>query len=202
MNKKKKAWVYTRGGKGLGQDEKECGQGGNGRRQTVYRIRDLIRPEKLLMLGGSNCQLHGAQRARSMGVDTVLADYTKNPLAASVCGVHEKISTFDVQACIRAAKRYGVTGVMTMGTDQPVYTCACISRELGLPGVQIFQLYKQGCLQLFLLFNVYNLHQRGIAYQFHDTFVDLGHTFPPSPSEHFYYAQIYKGLSFIFILKR
>ena len=131
------AWYYglDRGGKGLGQDEKECGQGGNGRRQTVYRIRDLIRPEKLLMLGGSNCQLHGAQRARSMGVDTVLADYTKNPLAASVCGVHEKISTFDVQACIRAAKRYGVTGVMTMGTDQPVYTCACISRELGLPGL-------------------------------------------------------------------
>ena len=101
----------------------------------MYGIKEIIQSPKLLVLGGSNCQLHGAQRARAMGVDTVLADYTQNPPGAAICGVHERISTFDVTACIRAARESKVTGVMTMGTDQPVYTAAVICEELGLPSL-------------------------------------------------------------------
>lgn len=106
-----------------------------GKEREVYGIKEMIQRPKLLILGGSNCQLHGAQRARAMGVDTVLADYTQNPPGAAICGVHEKISTFDVKACIRAARQYKVTGVMTMGTDQPVHTAAVICEELGLPSL-------------------------------------------------------------------
>ncbi len=108
-------------------------RGTSGQKKEAYRIKDMIRRDKLLILGGSNCQLHGAERAESMGIDTVLADYTFSPPAASICRVHERISTFDVEACIDAARRHQVTGVMTMGTDQPVYTAACICRDLGLP---------------------------------------------------------------------
>lgn len=107
---------------------------GRKKKGPVYRIKDIIRPEKLLLLGGSNCQIHGAIRARALGVDTVLADYTAHPPASGVCGLHEQISTFDVEECVRTARRYHVTGVMTMGTDQPVYTAARVSRALGLPG--------------------------------------------------------------------
>lgn len=103
-------------------------------KRQVYRMKEMLRPEKLLILGGSNCQLHAAERAKAMGLDTVLADYTEHPPAAAICAVHEKISTFDVKACIEAAGYYGVSGVMTMGTDQPVYTAACVSQALGLPG--------------------------------------------------------------------
>lgn len=110
------------------------GLGGRARNRPLYNVRAVRRSERLLLLGGSNCQIHGAKRAKDMGVDTVLADYTENPPAAGLCGIHERISTFDVEACTRAARRYGVTGVMTMGTDQPVYTAACISSRLGLPG--------------------------------------------------------------------
>lgn len=109
--------------------------GGWGKKREVYGIKEIIQSPKLLVLGGSNCQLHGAQRARAMGMDTVLADYTQNPPGAAICGVHERISTFDVTACIRAAREYKVTGVMTMGTDQPVYTAAVICEELGLPSL-------------------------------------------------------------------
>ena len=110
-----------------------------GHKREAYKIKEMVHGEqrnneKLLLLGGSNCQLHGAQRARSMGIDTVLADYTANPPAAAVCGAHERISTFDIEACVKAAREHQVTGVMTMGTDQPVYTAACICRQLGLPG--------------------------------------------------------------------
>lgn len=110
------------------------GMGAFGRKREPYRIREVARPEKLMLLGGSNCQLHGAQRARQMGVDTLLADYTPHPPAADVCGLHRRISTFDIEACKKAAGRYRVTGVMTMGTDQPVYTAACVAEALGLPG--------------------------------------------------------------------
>ncbi len=106
-----------------------------GQKKEAYKIKDMVHGEKLMILGGSNCQLHGAERANAMGVDTVLADYTANPPAASVCRIHERISTFDIEACIKAAKEHQVTGVMTMGTDQPVYTAARICGELGLPGM-------------------------------------------------------------------
>ncbi len=90
---------------------------------------------KLLMLGGSNCQINGLKRAKKLGIDTVLADYTECPPGAAWAGIHERISTFDVEACICAGRKHGVTGVMTMGTDQPVYTAACVSEALGFPGL-------------------------------------------------------------------
>lgn len=89
--------------------------------------------QTIMLLGGSNCQLNGAKRANAMGINTVLVDYTKQPPAAAVCHVHEQISTFDIPACICAARKHKVTGVMTMGTDQPVYTAVCVCTELGLP---------------------------------------------------------------------
>lgn len=111
------------------------GMGAMGKTRELYRVREAVHPPKLMLLGGSNCQLHGAQRARQMGVDTLLADYTAAPPAAAVCGLHLRISTFDQEACLDAARRYHVTGIMTMGTDQPVYTAACVAGALGLPGL-------------------------------------------------------------------
>lgn len=86
-----------------------------------------------MMLGGSNCQLHGVELAREKGIYTLLIDYTPNPPAKTLASAHIQISTCDVEGCIEAGKAYKITGVMTMGTDQPVYTAACVSQALGLP---------------------------------------------------------------------
>lgn len=88
---------------------------------------------RIMVLGGSQCQLHALQRATAQGMYTVLADYTKHPAGADYADVHEQISTFDADACVEAAKKHHVQGVMTMGTDQPVYTAARVSEELSLP---------------------------------------------------------------------
>ncbi|MGL5437557.1 MAG: glycosyltransferase [Lachnospiraceae bacterium] len=106
-----------------------------GHQKKGSRIKDMVHGETLMILGGSNCQLHGAERASALGIKTILADYTKKPPAAAVCGKHERISTFDIEACVEAARRHQVTGIMTMGTDQPVYTAACVCQELGLPAL-------------------------------------------------------------------
>lgn len=87
----------------------------------------------IMVLGGSQCQLHALQRAKKEQMYTVLADYTKAPAGAAVADVHEPVSTFDWEACIEAAKRHGIQGVMTIGTDQPVYTAAKVSEALSLP---------------------------------------------------------------------
>lgn len=103
--------------------KKEC--------NNLYEIKEIS--PKLMVLGGSNCQLHALERARERSIITILADYTKNPPAKELADIHEPISTFDAPACIEAAKRHHIQGVMTLGTDQPVLTAALTAQALGLP---------------------------------------------------------------------
>lgn len=86
-----------------------------------------------MILGGSNCQIHAFERARAREIETILVDYYDNPPAAKHCGTHEQISTFDAAACLNAARKHAIDGIMTLGTDQPVLTCARIADVMGLP---------------------------------------------------------------------
>lgn len=101
------------------------------RKKALYEVAEVY--PKLMVLGGSNCQLHAIERAKKDGMYTVLADYTQTPPGAAIADVHERISTFDATACLNAAKRHHIQGVMTMGTDQPVLTAAKVSEALRLP---------------------------------------------------------------------
>ena len=89
--------------------------------------------KKLLLLGGDNCQRSAAKYAQEQGIQVFLADYTRHPPAARYAEKHFQVSSFDVAACTQAARQCGAQGIMTIGTDQPVYTAACVSRALGLP---------------------------------------------------------------------
>lgn len=88
---------------------------------------------KLLLLGGSQSQVNAAKKAKALGHTVILADYLPRPPAAAICDAHERVSSFDVQACIAAARRHGVSGVFTVGSDQPVYTAAAVAQALHLP---------------------------------------------------------------------
>lgn len=87
----------------------------------------------LMLLGGSTCQLHAAQTAKAMGHRLILADYLDHPPVAALCDRHVQVSTFDVPGCLRAAEENQVDGVLTVGTDQPVYTAARVAEAMGLP---------------------------------------------------------------------
>lgn len=97
------------------------------------RSSTLYEESSIMILGGSNCQLHAVKRARDNGYRVILADYTLHPPGADYAHVHCRTSTFDVDGCTKAARMEHVDAVMTMGTDQPVYTAACVSSCLGLP---------------------------------------------------------------------
>lgn len=87
---------------------------------------------RLMLLGGSQCQLNAAKMAKAMGHTVILADYLANPPAAAACDAHERVSTFDARACIEAARRNRVDGIFTAGSDQPVLTAALVAQALGL----------------------------------------------------------------------
>lgn len=88
---------------------------------------------KLLVLGGSNVQLNAVKRAKEKGHTVIVSDYYEDAPAKRLSDYGEPASTFDVEANIETAVRYAVDGVMTLGTDQPVYTAARVAEECGLP---------------------------------------------------------------------
>ena len=85
---------------------------------------------RLQILGGGNNQLGAIRRAAEQGHEVVLVDYFKNPPGRKYAAFNEVVSTFDVEKNIEIAKKYRVDGVMTMGTDQPVYTVARVAEAL------------------------------------------------------------------------
>ena len=86
-----------------------------------------------MLLGGSQCQLTAAKKLKAMGHRVILADYLSHPPASAVCDRHVRVSTFDIPACIQAAKELRVDGVFTVGSDQPVLTAARVAQALRLP---------------------------------------------------------------------
>jgi formate-dependent phosphoribosylglycinamide formyltransferase (GAR transformylase) len=88
---------------------------------------------KLLILGGSNAQLNAVKRAKDMGHTVIVSDYYEDAPAKGISDFAELVSTFDIYKNIEVAEKYKVDGVLTLGTDQPVYTAARIADALGLP---------------------------------------------------------------------
>ncbi len=90
---------------------------------------------KLLILGGSNVQLNAVKRAKEKGHIVIVSDYYQEAPAKKLSDCGELASTFDVEANIEAARKHVVDGVLTLGTDQPVYTVARVAEECGLPSL-------------------------------------------------------------------
>lgn len=88
---------------------------------------------KILILGGGSGQLNIIKKAKAMGHQVIVSDYYKDAPGKKIADFSELISTFDVEANIKAAKKHNVDAVLTAGTDQPVYTAAAVNKALGLP---------------------------------------------------------------------
>jgi len=88
---------------------------------------------KLMVLGGGNCQQNFIQRAKDAGHFVIVADYLPDCPARHIADVHELVSSFDAEGVLQAARKHGIDGITTLGTDQPVLTAATVAEELGLP---------------------------------------------------------------------
>jgi hypothetical protein len=88
---------------------------------------------RLLVLGGSNSQLNAILRAREKGHTVIVTDYLDDAPGKKFSSFSEMISTFAAEGCLEVARKHEIDGVLTLGTDQPVLTCARIAQELGIP---------------------------------------------------------------------
>lgn len=88
---------------------------------------------KLLILGGGNCQLNAILRAKEMGHTVIVSDYYPDAPGKDHCDYGELASTFSIEDNINISKKYDIDGVLTLGTDQPVYTVANVAKQGNLP---------------------------------------------------------------------
>ncbi|KOA18971.1 D-alanine--D-alanine ligase [Clostridium homopropionicum DSM 5847] len=88
---------------------------------------------KLLILGGGHCQLNAILKAKNQGHSLIISDYYEDAPGKSFCDYKELISTFDVDGNIEIGKKYSIDGILTLGTDQPVYTASKVQEALNLP---------------------------------------------------------------------
>jgi len=87
---------------------------------------------RLLILGGGSAQLSLIKKAKTMGYEVVVSDYYSDAPGKKIADFSSGSSTFDFEANLETAKKYKVDGVLTAGTDQPVYTAARVAEKLNL----------------------------------------------------------------------
>jgi biotin carboxylase len=87
---------------------------------------------RLLILGGGSAQLSLIKKAKKMGHEVVVSDYYQDAPGKKFADFNSESSTFDFAANLKTAEKYKVDGVLTAGTDQPVYTAARVAKRLNL----------------------------------------------------------------------
>jgi biotin carboxylase len=89
--------------------------------------------KRLLILGGGLWQLEYVRRARQLGLETWVTDWSATAVAREACDHFEPIDLKDREATLALARRARVDGVMT-AADIGVPTAAYVASRLGLPG--------------------------------------------------------------------
>ncbi len=96
----------------------------------------MLTGKTIMILGASILQLPAIEKAAEMGMKVVALDMNPDAIGFGVPGViKEVISTIDIPAAVKAAKKYQIDGVMTLATDMTMRTVAAIARECNLPGI-------------------------------------------------------------------
>ena len=87
---------------------------------------------KLLVLGGGRAQLSAIKKTKELGHQVIVSDYLKDAPGRALADHAELVSTFNIKDNVRVGRKYDIDGVMTIGTDQPVYTAAAVADKLNL----------------------------------------------------------------------
>ena len=90
--------------------------------------------KKLLILGAGMMQVPIIQKAASLGIHTIVADFNPNAPGIEYADRFLEISTIDKEAVLNAAKEEHIDGILTT-SDYPVNIVAYVGKELGLPAM-------------------------------------------------------------------
>lgn len=94
--------------------------------------------ETLMLIGAGKMQVPAIQKAREMGLSTVVLDYDPDAPGMSLADYPIEMSTRDFEGCVRVANNFEqetIDGVITVGTDASL-SQAAVSEALDLTGIK------------------------------------------------------------------
>jgi len=92
-----------------------------------------MKQKRIMILGGGSSQISLLRRCVDLGHFVILADMNPQCPGRELCHSFAEASTFDWHEVYRAAEKENIDGITTMGTDQPVLTCARVAEKLSIP---------------------------------------------------------------------
>ncbi|NWF51825.1 MAG: ATP-grasp domain-containing protein [Nitrospirae bacterium] len=93
----------------------------------------MKRKPVLLVLGGGRLQKKIIKQAEEKGIAVAVVDCNPKAPGMSLGSYSFNISTNDYKRNLLIARKLNISGILTIGTDQPVTVAAKISHELNLP---------------------------------------------------------------------
>lgn len=90
--------------------------------------------KKLLILGAGEMQIPVIQRAKTMGLYTIVADMDADAPGMKYADDAVVISTMDKEGILECSKRYKIDGLLTT-SDAPVNVVSYVGEALGLPSM-------------------------------------------------------------------
>lgn len=91
-------------------------------------------PASLLMLGGSDIQVHAIVRAIEMGVTVITCDDRPSNPGHALASASYDVSTTDAEAVLALARDLEVDGILAYASDPAALSAAFAADQLGLPG--------------------------------------------------------------------
>ena len=90
-------------------------------------------PKKLMFLGGTGAMYDAVERAKKMGIGSVVVDYYPNSPAKRIADKSYLASTTDIDEVLRIARENQVDGVFTGFSDANLLPARLIADEMGFP---------------------------------------------------------------------
>lgn len=116
--------------------------------------------KKILLLGGSNQQIVAIEKAKEMGLYTILCDYLPDNPGQYVADKFYLESTTDKDAILKISRDENIDGIIAYASDPAAPTAAYVAEKLSLPGnpfKSVDVLCNKGKFREFLKENNFNV---------------------------------------------
>lgn len=90
--------------------------------------------KKILLLGGSNQQIIAIEKAKEMGLYTILCDYLPDNPGQYVADKFYLESTTDKDSILKISRDENIDGIIAYASDPAAPTAAYVAEKLSLPG--------------------------------------------------------------------
>ena len=94
----------------------------------------MMKPKKLMLLGGLRYLLPVIEAAHRLGIYVITCDYLPDNIAHKYSDEYHNVSIVDKEAVLELARKLQIDGIMSFAVDPGVVTAAYVQEQMELPG--------------------------------------------------------------------